>query len=156
MLLFCTPATLGAQGEPPLAVQIRQALKDKEPSYRYIAVIQSGRVPIVPSERRILASQWERKLKSGKRESIGIYVYQVESPVEAKRWLNPLSSGQVASGWHVSKCNIGDEGYLAEFQNRKQFEIKFRKGNVVAEVSGQDLRSVERFAKYVAAQLHAI
>jgi hypothetical protein len=150
-LVLCASLVLKAQDEPPLAVQIRQTIKDKEPNWQYIAAIDN--VPVRPSEKRILVGLWERKQQDGQSEIITISAYEIESSAEAQKWLSPLSKGQVAAGWRVYKYSIGDEGYMAKYQNERQFEIHFRKRNVLVKMSGQDLKVVERFAKYVVARV---
>jgi len=147
--IFCASVSLNAQDEPPLGLQIRQALNAKEPTWKYVAGIESGRVPIVPSERRVLVGQWQHKHKDGRQENIVINIYQVESHAEAIKWLKPTGNGQVATGWRVDRYKIGEEGYLATFQAGKRFEIHFRNGNVVGKISGDNFTTVERFAKYV-------
>lgn len=142
-----------AQDEPPLGLQIRQALEAKEPTWKYVAGVESGRVPIVPSERTVLVGEWQHKLKDRRRENIDIRIYQVESQAEAIKWLKPASNGQVATGWRVKMYKIGEEGYLATFQAGKRFEIQFRNGKVVGGISGDNLTTVERFAKYVIYQI---
>ena len=155
ILMLSASAALQAQDESPLARQIRRTLADKEPVWRYVAAIQSGRIPLVPSEKRVLVGQWERKLRGGSRESIGVRIYGVENASEAVKWLSPLRRGPVASGWKVGRYDMGDEGYIAEYPNGKQFEIQFRKVDVVVKVDGRILREVERFAKYVVAEIPA-
>jgi len=100
-LILCASVSLKAQDEPPLGLQIRQALTAKEPTWKYLAVIQSGRVPIVPSERTVLVGLWQHKQKDRPQEDIVIEIYQVESQAEAIKWLKPTDNGQVAPGWRV-------------------------------------------------------
>jgi hypothetical protein len=153
--ILCASVSLKAQDEPPLGLQIRQALKAKEPTWKYVAGIESGRVPIVPSERTVLVGQWQHNQKDRRQENIAINIYQVESRAEAIKWLKPTGNGQVAMGWRVDRYKIGEEGYLATFQARNRFAIHFRNGNVVGKISGDNLTTVERFAKYVISQIRA-
>ena len=153
--ILCASVSLKAQDEQPLGLQIRQALEAKEPTWKYVDGIESGRVPIVPSERTALVGQWQHKQKDGRQENIAISIYQVESRAEAIKWLMPTGNGQVAPGWRVDRYKIGEEAYLATFQASKRFEIHFRNGNVVGRISGDNLTTVERFAKYVISQIRA-
>jgi hypothetical protein len=152
-MLCATAAPLKAQSESPLAIRIRQTIEAKELRWLYIVGFESGRVPLVPSEKRILVGVWERKFHGGGNDSVLLRVYGVDNSAEAQMWLSPASKGQVAAGWRISKYRIGDEGYLFEYQDGRQFGIQFRKGVIVAGLSGQDLRIVKRFAKYVVAQI---
>jgi hypothetical protein len=149
MLLFVTLPLTKAQDESPLVVRVERIIKNREPNWRYIRGIQSGRVPGVPSEKILVASLWERKRKNGKREAVSVDIYEVSSASEAGNWLKPISAGNVASGWKVEKYQIGDEAYLSTFQNGRRFSLHIRKDNIVAEVSGESLDRVKRFARYV-------
>jgi hypothetical protein len=155
LLMLCVSLSLMAQEEPPLAIQVRQTIEEKEPGWRYIVAVESGRIPLVPSERRILAGQWVRQGKSVRRETIGIHIYRVESSSEAAKWLNPIRSEQVAAGWKVVEYSIGEEGYLSRYRDGKQFEIHLRTGNIVIRISGSNLDTIERFIKNVVSQMPA-
>ncbi len=156
VLLLVTPPLAKAQDESPLVVGVERIIKNKEPNWRYIRGIQSGRVPRVPSEKILVTSLWERKRKNGKREGVSVNIYEVSSVSEAGRWLNPISAGEVTSSWKVEKYQIGDEAYLSKFQNGRRYSLHFRKNNIVIEVSGESLDSVKRFAQYVVSGITAI
>ena len=93
VLLFVALPLTKAQDESPLVVRIERIIKSKEPNWRYIRGIQSGRVPRVPSEKILVTSLWERQRKSGKREGVSVNIYEVSSASEAGSWLNPVSAG---------------------------------------------------------------
>jgi hypothetical protein len=154
-LLFCASKMVDAQSESPLAIRIEQTIRRKEPGWKVSRGIQSGRVPIVPSERTLVATSWERKLKSGGRESVSLNVYEVESSTEAARWLRPIGEGKVASGWRVEKVGIAEEAYLSTFRGGRGHTLHFRRGNTVVEVSGGALNVVKKFAQYVVAEIDA-
>jgi len=153
--ILCYLISVKAQDEPSLGLQIRQAVKAKEPAWKFIAGIESGRVPVVPGERTVLVGEWRHNFKNGRQENIDIHVYRVESQAEAIKWLKPIADGQVAAGWRIDGYKIGAEGYLATFQAGKRFGIYFRSGNVVGSISGDNLNTVERFAKHVISQIRA-
>lgn len=155
LALIVLSLTPNAQVESPLVLRVEQKIRSEEPGWRYIRAIQSGRVPIVPSERTLVASLWERRLKGGKRESVSVDIYEVESPEEAAKRLSHLGKGQVAPGWQVSRYEVGDEAYLSEFQNGRRYSIHFRRRNTVADVSGTSLSSVKRFTQHVISQMPA-
>jgi hypothetical protein len=156
VFLLVTPPLAKAQGESLVVVRVESMIKNKEPNWRYIRGIQSGRVPKVPSEKILVTSLWERKRKNGKREGVGVNIYEVSSASEAGSWLKPINAGEVASGWRVEKYQIGDEAYLSKFQNGRGYSLQFRKNNIVVEVSGESLDSVKRFAQYVVSGITAI
>jgi hypothetical protein len=149
MLLVCAPGAVKAQGGSPLVIRVEQTIRSKEPGWKYVRGIQSGRIRLVPSERTLVASSWERQLKGGGRESLYLNIYEVDSPSEAARWLRPISEGKVAAGWRVEKINIADEAYLSTFRDGRLHSISFRRGNIIVEVSGGSLSAVRRFAPYV-------
>jgi len=112
------------------------ALKAKEPNSKYIAAIESGRVPLVPSERRIIVGVWQGP--KSRSQDVVISVYRVENREEAAKWLQPVRDKHVAAGWQVSAFQIGDEGYLSKYKNGNRFDIEFRRGTVVAKIAGDD------------------
>jgi hypothetical protein len=156
VLLLATLPLTKAQDESPLIVRVERIIENKEPNWRYIRGIQSGRVPRVPSEKILVTSLWERKRKNGKREGVSVNIYEVSSAVEAGSWLSPIKAGEGASGWKVEKYQIGDEAYLSKFQNGRRYSLHFRKNNIAVEVSGESLNSVKRFAQYVVSGITAI
>jgi hypothetical protein len=139
-----------------LVTRVERTISRSEPGWRYTRGIQSGRVPLVPSERTLVAAAWERveRLKRGG-ERVFLNIYEVESPSEAARWLHPLAEGKVAAGWRVEKFEIADEAYLSTFRRGRLHSLHFRKGNIVVEVSGGALRTVRRFAQYVVSEIAA-
>jgi hypothetical protein len=155
VLLYVTPLTT-AQDESPLVVSVERIITSKEPNWCYIRGIQSGRVPRVASEKILVTSSWERKRKGGKREGVSVNIYEVSSDLEAGRWLKPISTGEVASGWKVEKYPIGDEAYLIKSENRRRYSLHFRKNNIVVEVNKESLDNVKRFAQHVISGITAI
>ena len=155
VLLICAPMMVNAQSESPLVTRIEQSIRRKEPGWKVSRGIQSGRVRVVPSERTLVTSSWERKLKGGGRESVTLSIYEVESSSEAARWLHPIGEGRVAAGWRVEKVEIADEAYLSTFRNGRRHSLHFRRGSIIAEVSGGTLKVVKRFAQYVVSEIAA-
>jgi len=64
-LAFClavfSSVVTNPQNDSSLATRIEKALKAKEPDWRYVGAIESGRVPLVPSERRIITGTWSAR-----------------------------------------------------------------------------------------------
>ena len=149
VLLFVAPPLAKAQDESPLVVRLERIIKGREPYWRYMRGVQSGRVPGVPSEKILVTGLWERRRKGGKREGVGVNIYEVSSAAEAGSWLKPVSAGEVTSRWKVERYPIGDEAYLSRYQSGRRYSLHFRKNNIVVEVSGESLDSVKRFARYV-------
>src|SRR5206468_1800069 len=101
----------------------------------------------VPSERPLVVSECDHTSKSGKRESVDVKIFQVDSRNDAQLSLSPVREGKVAKGWKVQRLKIGDEGYLATFRNGARFAIHFRKGTIFVRVSSDSFRVVERFVQ---------
>ena len=150
-LALCSSATVTGQDEPHLDSRIMEALKAKKPEWTPIAVIESGRVPLVSSEKRIVAAVWQNPKSHS--EDVNVFVYGVANRVEAMAWLEPVRNRQLAPGWRVSIYQIGDEGYLARYKDGGRFEIQFRRGIVVAKIAGDALRLVKDFAKCIVQQI---
>jgi hypothetical protein len=138
---------------PALSVKIVDALKIKEPSWRYIGAIQTGHIPLVPSEERIIVGTWRDPESPS--QYVSVEVYSVKNPEEAAKWLEPVREKHEYAGWQVSALQIGDEGYLSEYKSGAQFAIEFRKWAVVAKIAGPDLGRVKQFAQCVAGQINA-
>ena len=177
MILVCIPSIIKAQSEPSLAIRpaitasapgtpqaqselslafrVEQSIKTKELGWKSSRGIESGRIRVVPSERTLLVSFWERKLKNDGRKVVSVLLYDVESPPEAAKWLRPIREGKIAAGWQVEKYGIGDEGYLSKFQARRRYSLHFRKDNIVVEISGESFSYVKRFAQHVILQIAA-
>jgi len=156
-LAFClavfSSVVTNPQNDSSLATRIEKALKAKEPDWRYVGAIESGRVPLVPSERRIITGTWSGP--KSRSQDVDIFVYSVESREEAAAWLRPVRDKRVAEGWQVNVFQIGDEGYLSKYKNGNRFDIAFRRGTVVAKLAGDDLDRVREFAHCVVEQIAA-
>jgi hypothetical protein len=146
-------ATAMGQDEPSLNLRIVEALKAKEPEWKPISVIESGRIPVVSIEKRIVAAVWQNPKSHS--EDVDVFVYGVANRIEAAAWLGPVRNRQLAPGWQVSAYQIGDEGYLAKYKHGGRFEIEFRSGVVVAKIAGNDPRMVKDFAKCIIHQIPA-
>ena len=151
-LPLCSSAVKG-QNEPSLSSHIMKALKAAEPEWTPVPAIESGHVPLVPSETKIVVDVWESPKSQS--ENVDVFVYGVENRVEATAWLRFVRNRQVAPGWQVSIYQIGDEGYLSKYKDGERFEIEFRRGNVVAKIAGNDVRRVKDFAKCIGDQILA-
>ena len=148
LLLVALPSAR-AQDESPVAVRVERVIKNREPHWRYIRGVQSGRVPGAPGEKILVTSLWERRRKGGKREAVSVNIYEASSASEAGNRLRPMSAGETAPRWRVEKYPIADEAYISKYQNGRRYALHFRKDEIVVEVSGESLDSVKRFAQYV-------
>jgi hypothetical protein len=149
-LSVCSSMPTKTQSEPSLASRILEALRDRDPGWKRIALIEN-RPLLVASERAIIFAVWVNPKSHS--EDVNVYVYSVESREEAVAWLRPVRDKQVAPGWQSSTYAIGDEGYLSKFKDGERFEIAFRREKVVAWVKGVDLRRMKDSAKCVADQI---
>jgi hypothetical protein len=160
LFLLLAPIVIAQQcvvsAETPFVAKVENAIRSSESGWRCTRGILNAPPPLVPSERVLVVSDWEHTSESGKRESADVEIFEVGSRTDAKLSLNPMREGKVAKGWKVQRLKIGDEGYLATFMSGARFEIHFSKGTIVAIVSSDSLRIVERFAQHVAAQIDAI
>ena len=109
-----------------MSTRIVEALKAKEPDWKYVGCFDFPAFPRVSSERRMITGIWYKPQARSK--DMKISVYGVESREEAAKWLRPARD----VGWQVSNFQIGDEGYLSKYENEGRFNIEFRRGTVVA------------------------
>lgn len=148
-------AALGVRAESPLVAKVENAIRSAEPGWRCTKGILNAPPPLVPSERPLFVSEWDHTSETGKRESVDVKIFQVDSGTDAQLSISPLREGKVTTGWKVQRLKIGDEGYLATFKNGARYAIHFRKGTIVVRVSSDSFRVVKRFAQHVAAQIDA-
>jgi hypothetical protein len=141
---------VNGQNEASLSSRIMEALKAKEPGWKAIGGIENH-TPLVPSERRIFSAVFASP--KSRSEDVRVSVYGIENHGEAAARLGRVRNRQVAPGWQVSTYQIGDEGYLSKYEDGEQFEIEFRRGSVVARISGNDLRRLKDFARRVIDQI---
>lgn len=132
---------------PSLSSKIVDALKAKEPNWNYIGAIESGHIPLVPSEQPVIVGSWHGP--NSPSQDVLVQVYSVKNRKEATKWLEPVRDKHVYEGWQVSPFQIGEEGYLSEYKDGRQFEIEFRKGSVVAKIAGRDLNRAKEFAQCI-------
>ena len=106
-----TPAT-------PLVDKVENAIRSiKPPGWRCARGILNAPPPLVPSQRPLVVEAWDHTSEGGKRESVEVMIFQVDSRTDAKVSLSLVREGKVATGWKVERLKIGDEGYLATFGN---------------------------------------
>jgi len=147
------PTRITAGSEEPLVSKVENAIRSTEPGWQYTPAILNGPPPLVPSERLIVAGEWNHHLKSGSRESVEVNLFRVDSSVDAEMSLSEVREGAVATGWRVQRFQIGDEGYLSTFKNGARFGLHFRKGTIIVRLSGNSFRLVKKFAHCIAAQI---
>jgi hypothetical protein len=82
-------------------------------------------------------------------------IYRVENAEQAAACLRPLRTAQVSPGWYISIYRIGDEGYVAKYEDGKRFEIQFRRGKIVSKIAANDLYRAREFAKVIVEQIPA-
>lgn len=145
-------ATVGVRAEEPLATKIHNAIQSAEPRWRCVNGVRNAPL-IVPSERLVVESRCDYTSPSGARNDVGTYVFCVDSLTDARMSLRPLRDAKVATGWKTRKLKLGDEGYSATYRNGERFEIHFRKGTVVVNLSSNSFQDAERFAHFTLAQL---
>jgi hypothetical protein len=136
-----------------LSARIIDALKVKEPDWKYSGGVIDNTFLIVPSQKRIVVGRWQSPKSHS--QDVVVAVYSVENRDEAAKWLQPVRGKHVAEGWHVSPFKIGDEGYLSKYKNGDRFDIEFRRGTVVAKIAGDDQDRVKEFAQYIVEQIPA-
>ena len=149
--VFCSLETRAQT--PSLSGRIVVALKTKEPDWEYWGAIESGHVPLVPSETPILVGAWHGPKYPS--QYVDVSVYSVKNREEVAKWLEPVRDKHLYAGWQVSAFQIGDEGYLSKYKNGDAFEIEFGKGPLVAKITGNDLERVKEFAQCVVEQINA-
>ena len=145
--------THDAGAETPLVDKVENAIRSSEPGWRCIRAILNAPPPLVPSQKPLVVETWDHTMQGGTRESVEVMIFHVDSRTDAKVSLGPVREGKVATGWKVEKLRIGDEGYLATFENGGRVEVHFRKGTIVVTVSSDSLPLANRFAQPVAAQI---
>jgi len=146
--VLCSCKT-NAQTEPHLSARIIDALKTKEPGWKYIGAIDNT-FPLVPSQTRIVVGTWHSP--KSRSQDVVVFVYGIENGEDAAKFLQPARDKHVASGWQVSPFQIGDEGYLSKYKNGDRLEIQFRRRVIVAKIAGNDLDRVKEFAQCIADQ----
>ena len=112
-------------------------------AWEWVPAIESGRNPIVPSERRVLVGLWHPAGQWAAESVVSVSVYRVANVSDARRWL--ASPGPLPEGWQRQPYSLADASWLAEHSSG-QIHLSFRRGRLVGSVSGKELRSVERCA----------
>jgi hypothetical protein len=151
LCLIAFSITANSQTESSLSAKIIEAAKSRKPDWKFIGAIESTYIPLVPSEKRVLVGAWESP-KSPSEHAL-VRVRSVATLDEAAIWLKPVRDKIVADGWRVSPFLTGDEGYLATYENGKRFQIHFRKGTIVADVSADDLDRLKEFVQCIVEQI---
>ena len=149
-------AELAVHAEAQLVAKVENAIKSTEPGWRCIRAVLDAPWQQVPSERLLVDFECEHSSETvGKRESVNLTIFQVDSKTDAKMCTAPVRQGKVATGWTVQDFKIGDEGYLVKFRNNERFEITFRKATIFVRISSASFRLVDKCAQLVAAQINA-
>jgi hypothetical protein len=154
-LLVVLLATLLVGREMPVVQRVEDAIRASEPGWVCSHAVLNAPPPDVPSEKRLVASVWEHTSQNGKRESVHLYISQVDSRSDAETSLKSMREGKVAPGWKVEPYSIGDEAYLAKFRDGTRYEIHFRKNTIIVRVSSDSIRLAGRFAKCAEGQIQA-
>lgn len=150
--MFVVFSSFGTMAQTPsLSGRIVDALKAKEPNWQYTGGIESGHIRLVPSEQPVIIGSWHDP--NSPSQDVLVRVYSVKNRKEATKWLEPVRDKHVYEGWQIGPFQIGDEGYLSEYKDGRQFEIEFRKGSVVAEIAGRDLNRAKEFAQCIVEQI---
>jgi hypothetical protein len=95
MVLALLPPAIKAvaQSAPSLESQLIRAIRSTEPVCMFGPAFESGRVPIIPSETRVVVGIWSGPTVGKVAEAVGVHVYRVENTKEAIAWLTPVRSG---------------------------------------------------------------
>ena len=91
-------ATLGARAEAPLVTKVEKAIRNTEPGWHCSRSVWNAPPLLVPSERPLLVSVWDHEPENGKRESVHVNIFQVDSRSDATISLSPVREGKVATG----------------------------------------------------------
>jgi hypothetical protein len=143
-----------AQNELPVISRVERVIKNKEPEWKYIRGICTC-PPLIPEQKSVSVTEWERQDKRGIRESIDIEFYDVASAEEASQWMLRFDRGEVAEGWKIKKYDLGEQAYSLTYRDGSRTSIIFGNSNIVVMVSGEHSEDVERFARYVNEEMRA-
>jgi hypothetical protein len=154
-LLAIILATISGAAEEQLVNKVENAIRSAEPGWHYNRAVLNAPPPKVRSERLLVAGVWSHDLKTGTRDDVHMNLFQVDSEADAELSLSDIREGKVATGWKVTRFQIGDEGHLATFRNHERFEIHFRKGTIIVRISSNSLQLAKKFAQLVARQVDA-
>lgn len=150
--IFAVFSPFGTMAQTPsLSSRIVSALRAKQPDWKYFGAIESGHIPLVPSEQPVTVGGWHGPNSAS--DDVLVFLYSVKNRKEATKWLEPVRDKHVYEGWQVSPFQIGDEGYLSEYRDGHQFEIEFRKGSVVTKIAGRDLNRAKEFAQCIVEEI---
>jgi hypothetical protein len=141
------------QAQTPLVAKVENAIRSAEPEWRCTRGILNATPPLIANEKPLEISTWTHTSKSGKRESVEVNIFKVDSRSDASVSLSPVREGNIAPGWIAQRFQIGDEGYLITYNKGSRFAIDFRRDTKIVRVSSDSLRLAKRFALLVAAQL---
>jgi hypothetical protein len=141
--------------DDPLVLKVREAIEKAEPGWRYGVANWTIYRPMVPGETLLVVSTWDKPSRVPP-ELLMIKLFDVVTPEGGSKRLEWFRSGGAAhDGWRISEGDFGDESYVVTFGDGQRYEIHFRKGRIVAELSGDDGDAVRRFARIVEEQIPA-
>lgn len=154
-IICCSDVALRAQAASPVlneeqrwSRELTARLAAEGFPWEWVGAIQSGHIRLVPSERRVLVGGWHPAGQGPSQSVVSVSVYRVANLADAQRWL--LRPEPLPEGWHKQAYSLADESWLAEHSSG-QIQLLFRRGRLVASVSGKDRMSVERAARQIVA-----
>lgn len=154
LLICCAGITSRAQSRWQIVEDLERTIEVKEKGWQHIRGVCTS-PPLIPGQKSVVISGWERVGESHKEERVNIDIYEVASFVEAAEWMNRYGKGEITRGAEVSRYELGEEAYLTRYQDGLRCEITFMKGEMVIQVRGKSVADVDRFAKYVAEEVSA-
>jgi predicted GTPase len=107
LVLRMVVTTHNARAETPLVDKVENAIRSTEPEWRCTRAISNAPPPLVPGQRPLVVETWDHTMGGGKRESVEVMIFHVDSRTDAKVSLSPVREGRVATGWKVEKLRIG-------------------------------------------------
>ena len=138
-----------------ILAKVENSVRTREPRWGYIpGVCTCG--ALIPDQREIILGDWERKGAKGQRESVNVEIYEAGSCEGLAGWLNRSARGEVWHGWRGQKYDLGDGAYLTTpTDGNPKYSLFVRVNNLLVVISGKSLPDVERFARYVLAEIPA-
>ena len=147
MLLVAKGATFASPQEPcSLALQIEAVIREKQPRWRQVS-------RTVSKDGRYVSYKW--KLRTSSVELLLVFNASTELAIDRFKTLPvDLELSGLAMNESKTDLRLGDQVLLWNHRyDRRTIGILFRKGRVVANVSGIRKDDVERFASQIADSL---
>src|SRR4051812_40752493 len=122
LLISCTGITSRAQSGWQLVETIERAIERKEQGWQHMRGFCTC-PPLIPGQKSVLISVWERIADSHLKERVNIDIYEVASFVEAAEWMNRYGKGEITRDGEMSRYELGDEAYLFKYPDGITYQI---------------------------------